>query len=234
MSSIAQRTAKARAFLNKKGFKTKKKFTKSRQSASRQVIPNRVYKKLRYVDTVILTPGVADTPVYHTFSCNGLYDPNITGIGHQPMGFDVLMPLYDHYVGTKAELTLTITSNDATTTGQSIVGVTIKDSPTVSYSGNSHAQEQQRTIIRHLDVMGSGKETQVIKMKVNPNTFLSRKSPLSDPELKGTVSANPTEQCYFIVWVSGVNTGQIPSSVILEAQIDYTACFLEPKLLAQS
>lgn len=43
----------------------------------------------RYVEGFIdLNPGALGSNAPYTFSANGLYDPNITGSGHQPIGFD--------------------------------------------------------------------------------------------------------------------------------------------------
>jgi hypothetical protein len=109
-------------------------------SNNRAVIPTKSVKTLRYVDNFTLNPGI-DIPTTYTVSCNNLYDPNVTGTGHQPMGFDQLMPLYDHYVGIATKLTVTYTSIDATYIGNAIVGVSIKDSPTVSFESNTHPME---------------------------------------------------------------------------------------------
>lgn len=199
-----------------------------------QIVPVKQTKTLRYVDDITLSVGVADIPKTHFFSCNGLYDPDITGVGHQPMGFDVIMPLYDHYVGIGATITATFTSTSTTSAGLAKVGICLKDSASVSFGTNSHVMEQQRCITRHLGTMGSDKGIQVIKWKVNPNTFLSRSKPLSDPDIRGTASTNPAEQCYFVLWATGISTTAVPATVICEVQIEYTGVFIEPKLLGQS
>jgi len=37
---------------------------------------------------------------------NGLYDPNFTGVGHQPYGFDQLTPFYNNYLVRAFKVTL--------------------------------------------------------------------------------------------------------------------------------
>ena len=48
----------------------------------------------------------ANTPWFWKYSGNGLNDPNITGGGHQPMGFDQFNSLYINYVVTGVKLIL--------------------------------------------------------------------------------------------------------------------------------
>ena len=57
----------------------------------------------KYCDNVSVS-GSAGIPFKYQFSCNGLYDPNITGTGHQPMYFDQVTPIYNQYrvIGAKA------------------------------------------------------------------------------------------------------------------------------------
>lgn len=56
-------------------------------------IPQRFITKMKYseyVDTGSLTGQYA-------FNMNSLYDPNRTGLGHQPYGYDTLATLYNRY-----------------------------------------------------------------------------------------------------------------------------------------
>lgn len=68
-------------------------------------IPRQQTRKLVYVDKFSRNAGSAAAVSYY-FSANSLFDPDRTGIGHQPMGFDQLMDLYDHFTVIGAKLTL--------------------------------------------------------------------------------------------------------------------------------
>ena len=59
---------------------------------------------LRYVENFTLNPGMLGATV-NVFSMNGLFDPNITGIGHQPMYFDNYMGIYGRYRVNRAYIT---------------------------------------------------------------------------------------------------------------------------------
>ena len=80
----------------------------------------------RYASRIIINPAAAGNGV-HVFSANGMYDPDLTGVGHQPRGFDEVMPLYDHYtvIGSKCTVAACNLS-----TGGGILGIALKDSTT--------------------------------------------------------------------------------------------------------
>lgn len=63
--------------------------------------------KFRYTDNIQLqsTSGV---PQFYQFAGNSLFDPDITGTGHQPYGFDQWSAFYNKYTvfGCKAEFTV--------------------------------------------------------------------------------------------------------------------------------
>lgn len=56
-------------------------------------IPQRFITKQKYSDVFTLTPGNST----YVFNLNSVYDPNRTGVGHQPQGFDQLAALYNRY-----------------------------------------------------------------------------------------------------------------------------------------
>ncbi len=53
--------------------------------------------RLRYVEWVAGTTSAGPGTFTYQFSLNSLFDPNTTGTGHQPRGFDQLKTLYNRY-----------------------------------------------------------------------------------------------------------------------------------------
>lgn len=176
----------------------------------------------RYATTVSLDPGLGGAAI-HVFSGNGLYDVDITGVGHQPTGFDQLMIMFDHYVVLKSSIKV-IFQNTADTQ-RNIVGVCARDSATTTTDWREYV-EQGTSTWDYLGVEGgSPKSTQIQTFNTGP--FLGRKSPLSDPDLKGSVTSNPTEQFYWHVWASG--DGADTSAVFGVVVIDFFGMMIEPK-----
>lgn len=82
----------------------RKRMYKRRRRAAAKTVVNRgiapiaprFITKLKYADEVQFstTTGV---PVYQNWNINSVFDPDRTGTGHQPMGFDQLSAIYDRY-----------------------------------------------------------------------------------------------------------------------------------------
>lgn len=82
-----------------------KRYSTSVRNVSRSIIPARYITKLMYSETFDLTQA-ANTPWNYSYSINGMNDPNLTGGGHQPMGFDQFAALYNNYYVTGMKIKL--------------------------------------------------------------------------------------------------------------------------------
>lgn len=192
----------------------------------RSPIARQLYTKVRYVEQIQLDPS-AGLMAQNAFSANGLYDPNITGTGHQPLGFDQLMALYDHYEVISSKCTVTF--SPTTLTGQSIVGgITLDDSGTMSPASAEAAQEQAESAWRTI----TPQQTAVVKRAVNISKFLGK--PRGTDGLIGSVAGNPGEDLNYVVWVASPNSNDNPGIANATVMIEYWVKFSEPKELQQS
>lgn len=201
---------------------------KNRLALMRSPMPKKYVTKLRYTTIFSLNPTTGIAAV-HVFSCNGLYDPDITSIGHQPRGLDQLLPMYDHYTVLGARIMALVAPRNNATTPQN-VGISIRDNATPEADQIDYI-EQAGTTHRLLSP-DSGYPTR-LTFTVNPNKFLSVSAPLGNDAVKGNVSSNPTEQCYFHCWSEPME-GVDAQASYWTISIDYIVAFTEPKDLAAS
>lgn len=187
--------------------------------------------KFIYHESFQLNPGVAGIPAGYIFSANGVFDPNITGVGHQPRGFDQVMTMYDHCVVTKVKATVFVENTD--TTHSTILTVLANDSPT-AYTQPDDILEHpyQKTLI--IANKGSGPNVRSMSYSFDPNKFLGRKSPLSDPDLKNSTSSNPTEQAYIHVYAAPGSSSSDSNTNYCRIILEYEATLIEPKLPSAS
>lgn len=224
-----------RTYRKKKKHYRKGRFSKGNGMRTRMPnnspLPQRFKALMRYSEPNIrLNPGIGGTLAHNVFSANGIHDPDITNTGHQPMGFDELISMYDHGVVIASKIKVTFTNRDATYA--QICGIDLRDSNVV--------QADARVVIENgtcnyltLGKSGSSRDTATLTYTCNPNKFLSRSNPLSDPQLKNSTSSNPTEQCFYHVFagpLESVDAGIVDINVLIE----YNTVFFEPKPMALS
>lgn len=187
--------------------------------------------KLTYAERgFTLNSGIGGTVAAHVFSANGLFDPDITGVGHQPAGFDEMMSFFDHYTVISSKIYVNFANRDGS--NRNFAGIYISD--------NSTIETDYRVIVENglgtyslLDFSNGGNDTMEISVPVSTSRFLGRPDILSEDDLRGTNAANPAEQVYFIVWCapdSNVDGADVKFSV----RIEYVVQFTEPKRVAIS
>lgn len=212
-------------------YRKRKRRTVAKRRKKRTYIPplwpNRKVARLRYGDAQPSSSSIAGAAVMYSWTCNGMYDPNITGTGAQPRGFDQIMPFYDHYVVIGAKCVVTF-QNDSEEPVR--VGILIRDVSSVSQQSPDTIQEYRHKRTITLDgITRGGRSFGTVSYKVNPNKFLSRSHPLSDDQLKGSALTNPAEQCFFQTFAYALDGVSI-ATVRAQVRIEYTAVFIEPKI----
>lgn len=202
--------------------------------------PKTAIVKFRYAAQISINPGLATATEYN-FRANDCYDPDVTGGGHQPMGFDQWMAYYDHFVVLGSKIRVRpVFDTSASGTPPPVIGVGTFDT-TGRTTGKNYEEllEMQPSMgnrmktIHLIPMTGAGNKTLT-------STFSARKefrcNPMSKDSLLGAGNASPTEQTFFTVY--GVSPfpsgGSDPATVSMEVVIDYVVCLLEPKPLPQS
>lgn len=195
------------------------------------VFPNMTTRKLRYNEygVVDITAGALGSNV---FTLSGLYDPFITGTGHQPMGYDQLMTFYEHYHVLRCKVTVTFMSRSSNGHGQ----VALKITPdTALPASGTDLVEEGRAITESIggnNYEAQGTRTLSMTVDLPAVNGLTRANFLADPDLRGTISTNPAEQTYLQIclWSPSLDTMTVEWNAVLE----YTAVFTEPRNLTSS
>lgn len=190
--------------------------------------------KLNYSETFTLTTGVGG--IFGTeqiYGLNNLYDPNYSGTGHQPYGYDQLSPLYRIYMvfGCKINLTITDPSADGM-----VVGAVIQPSngtATVATYTPDVIKERPGAVTRVINNTGSQRSyiTQYI-----PNHKLegvSRPMWNARSEYASTVGAGPASEQFLRIAV-GSDAGQMSQTVKVRIYITYYCKFFDRITQSQS
>lgn len=201
------------------------------RAVARQPLGQTIKVSMPYFEyDVQVNPGLLGIVGTYVFSANGLYDPNITGVGHQPLGFDQLMLMYNHYTVIGARITVDFVNND--TTYNQYVGIKIAASPSPS-TDLATVLENGNCVYTLLGQAGNDNDMATLSYGTSIGKFLTKKNVLDEDDLKGTNAANPEEQVYFHVF-GAPNTAQDAGTISLGVRIDYIAVLHEPTTLSKS
>lgn len=203
-------------------------------SFTKAPVPNSFATKLRYVEDTSINPGVAGIAGVHIVSANGCYDPNITGSGHQPRGFDQMMQLWDHYTVIGAKITVEFIRPYNTNSYALALGVALKDSPTPAVDKNDYL-EGRNVVSKATKSSTSTNDSFTYKLSKTFSTrkFLGFSKPLSVTAARGDISNNPGEQAYFHIFAAPFQSVD-NEAIIVNYRVDYLVVFTEPKQPTQS
>lgn len=191
--------------------------------------------KLRYVDTVSIDPG-AGTITSHAFRANSCFDPDFTGAGHQPMNFDMWSSLYNHYIVVGSKCSARFYATVGTSLGV-VTGITLSDDTTFTTDCGAMMEQglSKYRIAYENPVANKGNGAYVTK-GFSCKKFFNITNPTDNiTRLGASVSANPSELAFFIIFAGGLpSTIDNPGVYKVNVIIDYIVIFSEPKDQPQS
>lgn len=195
-----------------------------RNNALSGPFPVRKSCQLVYTDLVdiSLTAGAGE----YLFRCNDLFDPNFTGTGTQPLYFDQLMTIYNHFVVTSSVLEFQMMGS--TVTRDLLVTSYIDDDTTTTGTTTLAAQRPGAKTVS----MNPGIQVApIITMGWNAYTNFGP-NVLNNELFRGNNTVSPQEVMYYVIKVShlGLTTETLPMRV----KITFNATFTELRTVAGS
>lgn len=192
--------------------------------------PDKLTMTHHYTEQTFFNPATGAYN-YYTWSCNDMYDPNVTGTGHQPYYFDQLSAIYNHYtvIGSRIKLTfIPVDVQPASGNVPANIGVFINDNSTFSQTG---AFQTLAEFAR-----GNGQSKWICAGTTN-NVYLNAKwsakhkfgsGVLANNALRGASAGSPTEQQYYSVWFYNAHPTST-ATVLVAVDIEYIAVWTERK-----
>lgn len=191
--------------------------------------PKKMTMTHKYSQLVNMVSTVGGNTQYF-FSCNGMFDPDATGTGHQPYYFDQMSALYNHYtvIGSKFSVravpftatseswTMSLTTNDDTVTTN-----------VVPLAQAEYSDGKVRLIPANTNSMECTMRAKWSAKKVFGGSILA------NDNLQGNSGANPAEQTYYQMALRSTDSASTVS-VYCMVQIEYIAVWDELKDVAQS
>jgi len=176
-----------------------------------------------YTDTIVMT-STSGVQTNYQFCLNALFDPNITAAGHQPIYFDQMMAIYNHYTVIAAKMTVKFIPYESNTVPVSVV-LWQNDDTTTTPSVISSIQEQPAASFTIIGSAGDASKTMVLKY--SPKKVFGG-SILGNPYLQGSSTTTPSELSVGQVTLVGADN-LTTVSVIAQVVIQYITIYTELK-----
>lgn len=191
-------------------------------------LPKMVVVKHKYSQFITMTSSTS--VAVQSFSCNGMFDPDITGVGHQPLYFDQFSALYDHYcvIGSRIKLRLTPST---TADVPSFFTLSVQDDTSQISTDPVFIAEQTQTK-RPILLATGGSRTYNAVAKWSARKYFG-KGVLANSTLQGDAGSNPSEQSYYFLNLKS-GDGVTSTKVYIECEIEYLAVWKELKDVAAS
>ncbi len=200
-----------------------------------KLLKEKTVAKLRYVDVVSINPGAAGLAT-HTWRANSIFDPDLTGTGHQPLMRDEYALLYGQYrvLSTKIKATL-VTSSTAGNVIPCLYGVYRDVDTTLGYTLATSIIEDQRNkggwklggpagMIDH--------PLPSVRTSFNARSFLSKEGN-SHATAIGSNPAAGQDSAFFQLWAGSV-AGNDPGAIQFLVQMDFIVEFSDPAVVTPS
>lgn len=188
--------------------------------------------KLRYVQEIQADPAAAGVYSYY-FNATSLFDPNSSGGGHQPLGFDQWATIYAKYTVVGSKIKATFAPTTAAVTVPAYAGIILDDNATFSYTSGPQIYESKQGKQNTKIIGGNANARKVTCTRSYSARKFHGKPPLTNGDIEANVTGNPNDNVYFGVWTGSINGTDPPAMTIL-IEIEYIAVFSEIKFLAQS
>ena len=192
------------------------------------VFPARKFARLTYHETNLSLTGGSAAGTY-VFSASGLFDPDITSTGHQPIGFDQMMLFYNHYVVLAAKITL-----QAFNMSEEPLSISIsRNADTTGTSNPSRLIENGNVVFTTLAKYSSATCFDKLILSMDIQKYGGVDNVIDNSVYRGTNASNPQEQSFFHINVwNSVSLTNVTAK--FHVTIEYEAVFMEPRPLPQS
>lgn len=182
---------------------------------SLQPISQRYFCRMKYCENILVT-SVAGAAQY-AFNLNSIYDPNRTGIGHQPYGHDQLAGLYNRYRVIKCSYAISAIDSN----GKYIQVSAIPSNELITVSNIAQVTENPRA--RYI-TQAPNAALKTLKGTVHLPSLVGRSKSqyMADDRYQATYGASPQEAAILTVAAQTLSGASDNMSIAFNITLTYT------------
>jgi len=200
---------------------------------SLQPFPSRYICKMKYCESLNGVGGPTGAGYgNYQFLANSIWDPNATGIGHQPYGMDTFTLLYNRYRVISCSYAISGTVSGGSGEVNSIIGVLPANEGATVTGGINEFQENPRSkfITQYI-----GNE-KILKGKVYIPALVGRTKTqyMSDDRYQAQTNQSPAENAVMNIYFGFMDGTLATATADLNITLEYTVEFFDVKKQLQS
>lgn len=211
-----------------RSYKRRSRFTTVNRSL--QPFAQRYIARLKYTDSFDI-PNQLGVPSPYVFRLNSIFDPNFTGIGHQPMGHDTLQTMYNRYRVIRCKWAIQLQARDGGNYYLCAVPTNGTMTPTLPQWDNMVEMPRCKYVRQN-----SGSDPAILRGSIRLPQLVGRTTQqyMADDRFQAEFGSNPAEACdlNIMAFNSGNLTGQ--PNCLATIRLIYTVECFDSKVLPQS
>lgn len=190
-----------------------------------------IRNQLYYDNSIVLSGAIGAIP-YRFYWANNVYDPYQPTGGHQAIGFDQMMALFEHYCTIRSKVTVNFHN---ATSGPVKVGIYL--SPDAIPAANITTL-MENGLVKTMILGGDGeKTTGTLSLDCDVKNYFGKtryKDLMDDRDFVGDVSSSPVEGVYYGIFAYDALGLLEDVTVGFDILISYDTIYFEPKKLTPS
>lgn len=186
--------------------------------------PKMIKMTHKYAENITLTSTTGVTQAFR-WKANGMYDPNHTGTGHQPMFFDQLGAIYNHFTVIASKIRVQFIPTTSTSV-PCHVGINVNDDIT-GIQGVAVDTIAEQTLTRNKKIAYSPERPATVVSKFSAKKTFGG-SVLGNQNLAGATTYDPTELAFYNIYLCAAD-GSTTVSCYVIVEIEYIAVWRELK-----
>lgn len=194
----------------------------------RNPVATRLRTILLYREFTTSTTAAGPGDVMYSYNLNGLFDPNQTGTGHQPRGYDQLSALYQRYRVYRVRYEVSYSLAYTNSTSPAYVGLSCTNAA-IGTSFNDVVEQPHSTVKPCTPAMAVTISGSVDLAQLNGKTPTAY---ASDDTTQALTGANPTE--ILRLQLAMLDVTGLARAVYVHTTLWYDCEFSDPVQLAQS
>lgn len=192
--------------------------------------PDVTYAKLKYFETFEFKLPATTAPMVQVYRGNSIYDPDLTGSGHQPYGYDVYGGMYKSYYVLGSSISLRCTMGSATNEKTSSVRFYVVPLDVTTPLGQTQGTDTtygETPRIKTATGTYYGHNPVYLKHYAHTGTVFGLKPNLinSTADFSALVSANPASEWYWHIYAHTIDTAATASTTYVEVMMTYYVKF---------